>query len=98
VGCPLIQGSARGDQRGRTCDRSPACASAGGTDYPRPHGVRRAAGEQLKPARSEQVRAQVGDWYVLNVKRNGVVREDVNLEAIARECGALKDWEVVSLP
>jgi hypothetical protein len=40
----------------------------------------------------------VGDWYVLNVKRNGVVREDVNLEAIARECGALKDWEVVSLP
>jgi hypothetical protein len=55
-----------------------------------------AAGEQLKPARSEQVRAQVGDWYVLDVKRNGVVREDVNLEAIARECGALKDWEVVS--
>ena len=55
-----------------------------------------AAGEQLKPARSEQVRAQVGDWYVLDVKRNGVVREDVNLEAIARELGALADWEVVS--
>ena len=55
-----------------------------------------AAGEQLKPARSEQVRAQVGDWYVLNVKRNGIVRKDVALEVIARECGALKDWEVVS--
>ena len=46
--------------------------------------------------RRASVRAQVGDWYVLDVKRNGVVREDVNLEAIARECGALKDWEVVS--
>jgi hypothetical protein len=55
-----------------------------------------ANGEMLKPARGEQVRAQVGDWYVLDVKAKGVVREDVNLEAIARELGALKDWEVVS--
>ena len=53
-------------------------------------------GEQLKPARSERLRAQVGDWYVLDVKLNGISRKDVNLEAIARECGALQDWEVVS--
>ena len=52
-------------------------------------------GEQLKPARSERVRAQVGDWYVLNVKAKGVVREDVSLEVIARELGALRDWEVM---
>jgi hypothetical protein len=49
-----------------------------------------------KPARSERVRAQVGDWYVLDLKANGVIREDVNLEALARSLGALKDWEVVS--
>ena len=53
-------------------------------------------GEQLKPARSERLRAQVGDWYVLDVKLNGISRKDVNLEAIARACGALQDWETVS--
>jgi hypothetical protein len=54
-----------------------------------------ANGEQLKPARSERVRAQVGDWFILDVKLNGVVREDVSLEVIARELGALRDWEVM---
>ena len=51
--------------------------------------------EVLKVARGERMRQELGDYYVLNVRMNGVMHHDVDPEAMAREMGALKVWERV---
>jgi hypothetical protein len=51
--------------------------------------------EALKTARSERMRQQVGDYYVLDLRINGILHHDVDPAAMAREMGLLKAWERV---
>jgi hypothetical protein len=51
--------------------------------------------EALKIARGEALRQQVGDYYRLNFRINGITGMDVDPEALARELGVLHDWEQV---
>jgi hypothetical protein len=52
---------------------------------------------KLKTARSQRMQIDVGDWYVINTRLNGVVQpyKHMPLEDIARDVGVLKDWETV---
>jgi hypothetical protein len=36
-----------------------------------------------------------GQYYIINFNRNWLVHEDVDLEALGRELGALEPWEKV---
>ena len=47
---------------------------------------------QLKAARGE-ARQNLGDYYVLDVRRKVVSRTAVNLEALGRELEVLHPWE-----
>jgi hypothetical protein len=51
----------------------------------------------LKTARSTRMRLDVGYWYVVNTRINGIVQpyKHMHLEDIARDVGVLKDWETV---
>jgi hypothetical protein len=51
----------------------------------------------LKTSRNERMRLDVGDWYVVNTRINGIVQpyKHRDLEDIGRELGVLKDWERV---
>jgi hypothetical protein len=51
----------------------------------------------LKAARGERMRQAVGDYYVVNVRINGVLQryKDCDPVEVARELGVLKEWETV---
>jgi hypothetical protein len=49
-------------------------------------------GELLKRSRGRYA-ADIGDYYVLDVGRNFIVRKHVDLESLAREIDALADYE-----
>ena len=52
-----------------------------------------ASGEVLRRCRNERDRANVGDWFALNLSRNSVSRKHVDVEDLAREVGALAEYE-----
>jgi len=47
----------------------------------------------LKTTRGARAKSDLGDLYVLDWRRNSVMRKDVDLEALGREVGALADFE-----
>ena len=51
----------------------------------------------LKTSRGWRMRMDVGDWYVVNTRINGIVQpyKHMALEDIAREVGVLKEWEAI---
>jgi hypothetical protein len=53
---------------------------------------------KLKTSRSEQMRLDVGYWYIINTRINGIVQpyKHMHLQDIAREVGVLKDWEEIA--
>lgn len=51
--------------------------------------------EQLKTARSDRARLELGDYYVIDVNRNVVRGKNVDPETLGRELGVLKGWETV---
>jgi hypothetical protein len=51
--------------------------------------------EVLKATRGSQAVQDLGDFYVLDVRGNSVVRKDVDIEALGRKLGALRDFEVL---
>ncbi len=51
--------------------------------------------EALKITRGNQWRPELGDYYVVDLNRNSIIRKDVDPEKIARELGVLRDWEEV---
>jgi hypothetical protein len=57
---------------------------------------RRLAAENqvLKAMRGERARQTMGDYIVVD-DRNRILHHDVDPEALARELGALADWEEV---
>jgi hypothetical protein len=52
--------------------------------------------EVLKTARSERARFDLGDYYVLDWRINGIVGKNVDPEEMGRELGVLKAWEKVA--
>jgi hypothetical protein len=49
---------------------------------------------KLMKAGSKAARAEMGDYFIIDkAGGTGVVRRNVNLEALARELGALESWE-----
>ena len=51
-------------------------------------------GQMLKRSRGKQKQA-LGEFYVMDVRTNDLVRKDVDLEKFAREIAALKPFEGV---
>jgi hypothetical protein len=51
--------------------------------------------EALKATRGERARADLGDFYVVDVDRNFLVATHVDPEAYGRELGVLRQYEVV---
>lgn len=52
--------------------------------------------EQLRATRGMQMKLDCGDYYIVDFKRNFVVRPNVDPETLARELGVLKDWETLA--
>ena len=52
--------------------------------------------EALKAARSERDRQQLGNYFVIDLHRNTVQAQHVDLEALARELGVLKPYEALA--
>ena len=52
-------------------------------------------GEVLKKARPSRYRKELGDFFVLSRRANGVIEGHVNIEALARQKGVLARWEVL---
>jgi hypothetical protein len=52
---------------------------------------------ELRTARGAQLQLDVGRWYVVNTRVNGVMYpyKHADLADIARETGVLRDWEEV---
>jgi hypothetical protein len=50
---------------------------------------------RLKKTKGAKARQDLGDYYVLNTRRNYVVHryKDVDLEQLGREVGAIAEWE-----
>jgi hypothetical protein len=47
----------------------------------------------VKPSRGERARADLGDFYVLDFKKNAVLQKNIDLGALGRELGALQPFE-----
>lgn len=52
--------------------------------------------EQLRTTRGMQAFLDLGDYYTVDVRRNWIARKDVDLDALGRELGVLKDYEKLS--
>ena len=50
-------------------------------------------GEKLKKLRGERWASDLGYFYIVNETLNSVEAQHVNLEEMARELGALAEWE-----
>jgi hypothetical protein len=53
------------------------------------------ADQRLRVTRGERMRLEVGDFHIIDVSLNAVVRADVDIEDLGRELGALRDNEVL---
>jgi hypothetical protein len=54
-------------------------------------------GQMLKKCRVDsRWYNELGDHYIVDINTNSVVEKHTDLEALARESGALKDYEVLS--
>lgn len=51
--------------------------------------------KQLQAARSFQVETSVGHYFIVNLKRNSITRQHVQLEGLGREMGVLADCEAL---
>jgi hypothetical protein len=49
----------------------------------------------LRMARGERAKRHVGEFYVVDTRRNFIVSRHIDLVMFAREMGALKPWERV---
>ena len=52
--------------------------------------------QKLVKTRSEKVKVEVGDCYLLNVERNAILRMPVDLEDLGHDLGVLKRYEVLA--
>lgn len=52
--------------------------------------------EVLKTSRGERARLELGEFYLLDVSVNAIMRKDVDPSELARELDVLKPWEHVT--
>ncbi len=52
----------------------------------------------LKTACSARMEQQVGRYYLLDAKINGIIGKDIDLEDLARKLGVLEWWEALGSP
>jgi hypothetical protein len=53
----------------------------------------KARGEQMFRTRGQRAAREVGEWFVVNLKKSSVTGSGLELEACARQLGALRAWE-----
>lgn len=53
------------------------------------------SGEQLRAARSEAAERDLGRHFVVDVNRNAITIQNVDLEKFGRKLGVLQPWEVM---
>ena len=51
--------------------------------------------EVLKASRTEWMRSDCGDYYIVDSRRNSICQTHVDPKALARELGVLHRWEAV---
>jgi len=51
--------------------------------------------EVLKASRTELMRSDCGDYYIVDWRRNSICKTHVDPKALARELGVLHRWEAV---
>jgi hypothetical protein len=51
------------------------------------------SGEMVRKSRTERLRLDVGDYFLVDTNKNAVVGHSVNLEEKGRELGVLSQWE-----
>lgn len=51
--------------------------------------------EALKIARSERLRIDVGQYYIIDYRLNAIQQHNVDPVDLGRELGVLHDWETV---
>jgi len=51
--------------------------------------------QMLRQARGERARLDLGEFYIVDTRINGITGKDVNVEALARELDVLKPYEHV---
>jgi hypothetical protein len=47
----------------------------------------------LKATRGDTARSELGDFYILNYKRNWLMEKRIDLEKLGRKEGVLQAWE-----
>ena len=57
---------------------------------------RKLDGQVLKTTRGGRAKLELGDHYVLDLRKTFIVLKNVDPEAYAREIGVLADWEEVA--
>lgn len=50
-------------------------------------------GQQLKKARGERWKSTTGDYFIVDINRNFIVKTHIDLVEYGREIGALKAYE-----
>ena len=50
---------------------------------------------KLCKSRSVRMSIDVGQWFVVNCRINGVQLKDVDVPSLAKELGVLREWETV---
>lgn len=50
-------------------------------------------GEQLRTARTQQVETTVGHYFIVDMNRNAITTQRVDLEKMGRELGVIQPWE-----
>jgi hypothetical protein len=56
----------------------------------------KAQGEDIRSARSERARIDLGEYYVIDVSANTVMRKGVDLEEFGRSLDLLKPFETLT--
>ena len=52
--------------------------------------------EMLCRSRGKRMRALVGEFYTIDIRRKAILERDVDVKALARKVGALKDFETIA--
>jgi hypothetical protein len=52
-------------------------------------------GEQLRTSRSTQTEITVGRYFIVDIQRNFISTQDVDIEKLGRELGVIQAWEEV---
>jgi hypothetical protein len=51
--------------------------------------------ERLKASRGARARVDCGDYYIVDIRHNALLGRNVDPEALGRELGVLRPWELI---